>query len=103
MDAVTRRTFLRQLSHATAAATTLCAQWVDAAQIPNSTGVERPRTKAPANATDCHVHIYDARFQSAIPPLPHATVTDYRLLQHRNGTARVVIVTPRNYVVDNSV
>src|SRR5262245_45235677 len=102
MRVVDRRTFLKQLSQATAA-TTFCAQWVDAAQVPNSTGTERPRTKAPTNATDCHAHIYDSRFQSAIPPLPNATVSDYRLLQQRNGTGRVVIVTPRNYVVDNSV
>jgi D-galactarolactone isomerase len=80
----------------------LRAPAVDAAQVPNSTGTERPRTKAPANATDCHAHIYDARFESTIPPLPHATVNDYRLLQQRTGTSRVVIVTPRNYVVDNS-
>jgi D-galactarolactone isomerase len=102
MEVVNRRTFLRQLSQA-AAATTFCATWVDAGQVPNSTGTERPRTKAPANATDCHAHIYDARFESAIPPLPNATVKDYRLLQQRTGTSRIVIVTPRNYVVDNSV
>jgi predicted TIM-barrel fold metal-dependent hydrolase len=30
-------------------------------------------------------------------------VQDYRLLQKRIGLSRVVIVTPRNYVTDNSV
>jgi D-galactarolactone isomerase len=71
--------------------------------VPNSSGTEQPRTKAPANAADCHIHIYDARFQSAIAALPGGLVQDYRLLQKRIGTSRVVIVTPRNYVVDNAV
>ena len=71
--------------------------------VPNSSGTEPPRLKAPANAADCHIHIYDARFQSSAPALPNATVQDYRLLQKRIGVTRVVIVTPRNYVTDNSV
>jgi len=71
--------------------------------VPNSSGTGLPRLKAPANAADCHIHIYDARFQSSDPPLPNATVQDYRLLQQRIGTMRVVIVTPRNYVTDNRV
>ena len=71
--------------------------------VPNSSGTEPPKLKAPANAADCHIHIYDARFQSADPPLSNATVQDYRLLQKRIGVTRVVIVTPRNYVTDNSV
>jgi predicted TIM-barrel fold metal-dependent hydrolase len=29
-------------------------------QVPNSTGTERPKLKAPAHACDCHQHIYDA-------------------------------------------
>jgi predicted TIM-barrel fold metal-dependent hydrolase len=74
-----------------------------AQQVPNSSGTERPKTRAPANAADCHIHIYDARFQSAIPALPGSTVPDYRLFQKRIGTSRVVIVTPRNYAVDNTV
>ncbi len=102
---IDRRTFVKRLSQAAAAATasSLSPRWSEAGQAPNSTGTERPRTKAPANAADCHAHIYDTRFQSAIPALPHATVADYRLLQRRDGTSRVVIVTPRNYVVDNAV
>ena len=71
--------------------------------VPNSSGTEPPRLKAPANAADCHIHIYDARFQSSAPALPNATVQDYRLLQKRIGVTRVVIVTPRNYVTDNSI
>ncbi len=70
---------------------------------PKSSGTEPPRLKAPGNAADCHIHIYDARFQSSSPPLPNSTVQDYRLLQKRIGVSRVVIVTPRNYATDNSV
>ena len=75
--------------------------------VPNSTGTGSPKLKAPANATDCHMHIYDpGRFY--MPPNPrvapmNATVEDYRLLQKRNGTTRVVIVTPRNYGIQNDV
>jgi predicted TIM-barrel fold metal-dependent hydrolase len=75
--------------------------------VPNSTGHERPKLKAPANATDCHMHIYDgARFK---PPRPesnmqaNATVADYRLFQRRIGTSRVVVVSPAAYATDNRV
>jgi predicted TIM-barrel fold metal-dependent hydrolase len=37
-----------------------------------------------------------------VPP-SNATVADYRLLQKRIGTARVVVVQPRNYAIDNRV
>src|SRR5262249_58789584 len=33
----------------------------------------------------------------------NAAVADYRLLQRRNGTSRVVIVTPAVYATDNRV
>ncbi|MSV34988.1 MAG: 2-pyrone-4,6-dicarboxylate hydrolase [Bryobacterales bacterium] len=79
---------------------------VSAQEVPNSVGTNQPKTKAPAQACDCHMHIYDpARFPfSGTTRAPsRATVAQYRLLQKRNGTSRVVIVTPRNYVVDNRV
>jgi len=100
-----RRAFLKTVSIATATTSGIFRTQEISAQIvvPNSSGNEQPRTKAPANAADCHIHIYDARFQSSIPALPGATVQDYRLLQKRIGTSRLVIVTPRNYVVDNAV
>ena len=72
-------------------------------KVPNSSGAHPPKLKAPANAADCHIHIYDPRFQ---PPVAHplnGTVPDYRLLQKRIGVSRVVIVQPRNYATDNSV
>jgi predicted TIM-barrel fold metal-dependent hydrolase len=71
--------------------------------VPNSSGTAAPRTKAPANAADCHIHIYDPAFPPVVSKPANATVSDYRLLQKRIGTSRVVIVTPRNYGVDNSV
>ena len=41
--------------------------------VPNSEGTESPKLKAPANACDCHMHIYDpARFpmvpSQRVPP-----------------------------------
>src|SRR5215212_4162625 len=70
--------------------------------VPNS-GVDPPRLGAPTHAADCHIHIYDPRFQPATAKPARSTVADYRLLQKRIGLTRVVIVTPRNYVTDNSV
>ena len=76
-----------------------------AEETPNSAGVERPKTTSSPGATDTHIHIYDSRF----PVAPNATlrpadatVDQYRLLQRRLGTSRVVIVTPSTYGTDNS-
>ena len=71
--------------------------------VPHSAGTAPPKLKAPANATDSHIHVYDARFKSTVPPMPHCTVDDYRLLQQRLGTRRVVLVGARDYEVDNSI
>lgn len=71
--------------------------------VPNTTGTNRPKLKAPAGSTDCHIHIYDPRFQPFVTRPTNATVADYRLLQQRLGFSRVVIVQPRNYATDNSV
>ena len=73
--------------------------------VPHSAGTEPPKTPAPANAADCHMHIYDSRFPQ-IPsraPVANAAVADYRLLQKRNGTTRVVVVQPRNHSTHNQV
>jgi len=75
--------------------------------VPNSSGTAPPRLKAPANACDCHHHIYDpARF--ALPPNSRpapqqSTVAEYRLLQQCIGTTRNVVVQPRHYGTDNEV
>jgi D-galactarolactone isomerase len=73
--------------------------------VPNSSGTEAAKLRAPANACDCHHHIYDAvRFAPAQPGAePNARVAEYRLLQRRIGTTRDVVVTPRPYLTDNRV
>jgi len=73
--------------------------------VPWSAGTEPPKLKAPPNACDCHMHIYDSRFPVApnakLRP-PDATIDAYRLLQKRMGTTRNVVVTPSTYGTDNS-
>ncbi len=74
--------------------------------IPNSSGTASPRLEAPPRACDSHIHIYDPRF-----PMPwadrravaNASVADYRRLQARIGTSRVVVVQPAAYGTDNRV
>src|ERR1700730_11265195 len=105
--AIGRRSFL------TAAAAAAAAGAVDGAvshaqqAVPNTTGTDPAKVKAPANAADCHMHIYDPRFAESNPRPgqnpKNATVSDYRLLQKRTGTTRVVVVQPRNYATDNRV
>jgi D-galactarolactone isomerase len=75
--------------------------------VSNSLGTEPPKLKAPPDACDCHMHIYDPE-RFPMPPSKrlapsNATVAHYRLLQKRIGTTRVVVVQPRNYAVDNRV
>jgi predicted TIM-barrel fold metal-dependent hydrolase len=101
-----RRTFLT-----VAAAAVTCAFDATAGRAqqaaPNTTGSDPARSKAPANAADCHMHIYDPRFPETNPRPgrnpQNATVSHYRLLQKRTGTTRVVVVQPRNYATDNRV
>ena len=75
--------------------------------VPNSAGTDLPRLKAPPNACDCHMHIYDAaHFPPARPGSrmqANASVDDYRRLQERIGTQRTVIVQPAAYGTDNRV
>ena len=104
-----RRTFL-SATGATAVATALGVIGVRPShaqqEIPNSSGTAPPKLKAPEGATDCHIHIYDSRFQQHSPGRAdpkNATVRDYQTLQKRIGTSRVVVVTPRNYATDNRV
>src|SRR3954447_22383837 len=103
-----RRTFIKGAIAAAAAASAIDPRESLAQQVPNSTGTAPPKLKAPANACDCHHHIYDAaRFP--MQPLPgrpaptNASMAEYRLLQKRIGTTRHVVVQPRNYGVDNEV
>jgi predicted TIM-barrel fold metal-dependent hydrolase len=72
--------------------------------VPFSAGVHKPSATVPAGACDCHVHVYDPAFPVAagakLTP-PPASADDYRLLQQRLGTTRVVLVTPSTYGTDN--
>src|SRR5215813_566776 len=99
-----RRTFLQGAAALTAASS---FDEASAQAVPNSAGTNRPKLAAPANAADCHMHIYDAaRFPPSRPGArmqSNASVAEYRLLQQRNGTSRVVIVTPAVYETDNRV
>jgi predicted TIM-barrel fold metal-dependent hydrolase len=105
---IARRTLLKGASFAvlSAAASGLSPRSSKAQQAPYSSGSEAPKLAAPANACDCHMHIYDARFPVApnatLRP-PDALVADYKLLQKRIGTARNVVVTPSTYGTDNRV
>jgi D-galactarolactone isomerase len=107
--AIGRRTFLTTVGAAalTAAGALDAAPGHGQQPVPNSTGTQPSKVKAPANAADCHIHIYDSRFPQSNPRPglnpKNATVQDYRLVQRRTGTSRVVIVTPRNYATDNRV
>ena len=74
--------------------------------VPHSAGTAAPRSPAPPNACDAHIHIYDERFPTSgtgMKNLPNATVGDYRKLQARIGTRRVVVVQPRTHGTDNAV
>jgi len=56
-----------------------------------------------SNAADCHIHIYDPRFPAwpGRAPVDNASVDDYRRVQQRLGTSRVVVVQPAAYGTDN--
>jgi len=75
--------------------------------VPNSAGDQPPRLPVPANACDCHMHIYDAARFAPLRPAARmqeqASVAEYRLLQGRLGTRRTVVVTPAVYATDNRV
>jgi D-galactarolactone isomerase len=65
----------------------------------------KPQFKAPAGATDCHMHVYDDRYVPvATAPFkpPQAPIADYRAVQVALGLERVVVVQPAAYGFDNS-
>jgi predicted TIM-barrel fold metal-dependent hydrolase len=108
MSTIGRRAFVRTAGIA-ALASTRVLRTNDAeaqAAVPNSSGTDLPKLAAPANAADCHMHVYDAaRFAVAAgaDAPSNATAADYRLLQRRIGTSRVVVVQPRSYATNNEV
>jgi len=101
----TRREVLTTLSMTAAAGLVVAHAGPGAAQsVKWSAGTEAPKLKAPPNATDCHHHVYDARYpvdpKATLRP-PDASVDDYRALQKRIGTTRNVLVQPSTYGTDN--
>src|SRR3954466_4603059 len=106
MGELQRRTVLQGLGIVALGAGVLPAGPTQAQhQVPWSAGTEAPKLKSPANACDCHMHIYDSRF----PIAPSATLKpadaktdDYKLLQQRIGSTRNVVVQPSTYGTDNS-
>ena len=73
--------------------------------IPHSSGTDKPKLKVPANACDCHIHLYDPAYAplNAHGVLSQATAAEYKLIQQRLGTTRTVIVNPRASQTDNRV
>ena len=68
-----RRDMLKMMSVATAGALTGCAPGAMTTQtgpVKFSAGTATPKSKAPANATDCHHHVYNSKF----PVDPTATL-----------------------------
>jgi D-galactarolactone isomerase len=64
-----------------------------------------PRLKAPAGATDCHIHLYLPGYeaQPGGPRIPElATVQDYRKFQRWLSLERIVVTQPNAYQRDNS-
>ena len=94
-----RREFLLAVSGSVAAAAVGTAQ-----EVKWSAGTAAPALKLPPGATDCHHHIYDARFpadpKATLRP-PDALPDDYRGLMRRLGLTRHVIVQPSTYGIDN--
>jgi D-galactarolactone isomerase len=101
-----RRDVLKTMS-AGAAAALLGATPRSAAaqQVKWSEGTEPPKLKAPANACDCHHHIYGSQYKvdprSTLRP-GDASVEDYRVFQKRIGTSRNVVVQPSTYGTENA-
>ena len=65
-----------------------------------------PRLRAPAGATDTHVHFYGPHDRYPLAPAspdspPPAPLADYGRLQARLGLERVVVVRPAGYAADN--
>jgi D-galactarolactone isomerase len=105
MERWDRRDVLKTMSLAAAGALAGCAHATTAAEpVKYSAGTARPKSTAPANAVDCHHHVYNARYpvdpKSTLRPAD-ALVADYRVLQKRIGTSRNVLVQPSTYGLDN--
>ena len=106
---IARRTFIKSVSMMAigSSGSVISIGVSQAQQVPNSSGTQPAKLKAPAGACDCHHHIYDAvRFPPVQPGgtiIPDARVEEYRMLQQRIGTSRSIVVTPLAYATDNRV
>src|SRR5690242_18893249 len=105
-----RRKFIQCASMAAigAAAPDIFVGTSKAQVVPNPTGSELPKLKAPAGAYDCHHHIYDAaRFPQPGPGggsvVPNGRVEEYLTQKARIRTSRDVVNTPLAYASDNRV
>lgn len=70
----------------------------------HSAGNDAPSFALPANACDCHMHVFDPDLPfAANAVLTHgaATPAQYQQLQQRLGTTRNVIVQPSSYGTDH--
>ena len=91
---IARRTLIKGASLVAlgAATSAISLREAPAQQVPNSSGTEPAKVKAPPGACDCHHHIYDvARFPQpagARGAIANARVEEFRLLQKRIGTTR---------------
>jgi D-galactarolactone isomerase len=74
-------------------------------QVKWSSGTELLKLKPPANACDCHHHIYESKYpvdpKATLRP-GDATVDDYHALQKRIDTTRHVVVQPSTYGTMNA-
>ena len=99
-----RRALIKIASGLAATAVVSLPGPVRAQQVKWSAGTGPAKLRAPANAADCHHHIYDASYpadpKAALRP-QDALVEDYRALQRRIGTTRHVVVQPSTYGTDN--
>lgn len=90
-----RRDFLTTVPLMVAGAAAMAHGESGASVVKWSSGTDLPRLKVPPSSTDCHHHIYDARFPAdpttSLRP-GDALVPDYRMLQKRIGTTRNVVV-----------
>ena len=86
---IARRGFLTAMG-----ATVMTAGGLDAVTgqtqqaVPWSSGTEPPKLKAPPNACDCHMHIYDSRFPVAPKPSAAAGSTVAAIAGFRSGSGR---------------
>jgi D-galactarolactone isomerase len=67
--------------------------------------LKMPQLKTPPGACDCHMHFYDARFPTAPTAIltpPDAAPADYRVMREQLRLARVVVVQPSTYGLDNT-